>query len=520
MLLLNLIKKNKFLLFLIVLLMPSVIFLFQKGYFQSDDGEWMVIRFSSFFQSLREGQFPVRFLSRLNYGYGYPVADFLYPGFMYLGVPIHLLGVSFVNTIKIILGSSMVLSGVFTFLWLKKLFNQESAFFGSLFYVYAPYHLYDLTRRGSVGEVLALSVLPFILWQIERQSIFWIAIGIGFLVLSHNTLAFLFLPLIVLYMMLSVYVLKERKSILIRYLLALVLGFGMSGFFIIPAAYDLKFTAFSKTSVSDWKNYFADINLIGYITIFVLLWTLYLFISKKARLKEHRLTVLMLIVGIISIFLSLSQSSFLWNIFPVSFIQFPFRVLSLTIVSGAFLVAFIISQASKRNGLLLGVVIIIATVILSREYLFPTEFFNKNEGFYTTNEATTTVKDEYMPIWVKDKPNKHPESKIELIEGNAKISNVLFNSNRTSFDTNSEGSSKVQINTVYYPGWKVFLNGRNITPNYKENGLITIDVSEGKSNVIVKFGETPLRMFFNIISLISVLFLFLYCFRLGKNEKD
>src|SRR2546421_9202065 len=40
--------------------------------------------------SLRHGQFPVRFLPRLNHGYGYPVADFLYPLFMYIGVPLYM----------------------------------------------------------------------------------------------------------------------------------------------------------------------------------------------------------------------------------------------------------------------------------------------------------------------------------------------------------------------------------------------------------------------------------------------
>lgn len=518
MFLLNLIKRNKFLLFLIVLTIPSIIFLFQNGYFQSDDGEWMVIRFSSFFQALREGQIPVRFLSRLNYGYGYPVADFLYPGFMYLGVPIHLLGFNFVNTVKIILGLSMILSGVFTFFWLKKLFNQESAFFGSLFYIYAPYHLYDLTRRGSVGEVLALVVLPFILWQIERKSVFWMAVGIGFLILSHNILGFLFLSLVVLYASLSLYVSKSKRSLAKKYLIAIVLGVGLSTFFIIPGIYDLKYTTFSKTTVSDWKGYFASINLIGYTTIFVFLCTLYLFISKKVNQKEHRLTVLLFLVGISSTFLSSSLSSGIWNILPVSFIQFPFRFLSLTIVSGAFLVAFIISQVSKKNGLLIGVTTIIATVILSREYLFPTEFFNKNEWFYTTNEATTTVKDEYMPIWLKNKPSEHPKDKIEVIEGMAEISNIKINSNEITFNISSQENSKIQINTVYFPGWRASLNGKRASLDYKENGLIMLNIPSGESRMVVKFGETPLRIISDIISVLSFGLLLIYNLRLKRNE--
>ncbi|MBI5019227.1 hypothetical protein HZB58_03065 [Candidatus Gottesmanbacteria bacterium] len=53
--------------------------LMRPGFFVSDDGEWMIIRLSAFYQSLADGQFPVRYLGRLNNSYGYPVANFLYP---------------------------------------------------------------------------------------------------------------------------------------------------------------------------------------------------------------------------------------------------------------------------------------------------------------------------------------------------------------------------------------------------------------------------------------------------------
>src|SRR3989344_3219366 len=79
-------KKYLPIVILLLLMIPSIWFLLLPGFFESDDGEWMIIRFSAFYQALADGQFPVRFLGRLNNGYGYPVADFLYPGFMYLGI--------------------------------------------------------------------------------------------------------------------------------------------------------------------------------------------------------------------------------------------------------------------------------------------------------------------------------------------------------------------------------------------------------------------------------------------------
>ena len=117
-------KNKSFLAIIIVFLLslPSIFPLFKKGFFVTDDGEWMIIRFSAFHQALRDGELPLRFLGRLNQEFGYPVTTFLYPGYLYVAEPFHLIGFSFVDSIKIVLGLSMILSAIFTYLWLRKFF--------------------------------------------------------------------------------------------------------------------------------------------------------------------------------------------------------------------------------------------------------------------------------------------------------------------------------------------------------------------------------------------------------------
>jgi hypothetical protein len=170
----------------------SIIPLLHPGFFVTDDGEWIIIRLSAFHQALASGQFPVRWLGRLDFAYGYPVANFLYPGVLYLGELIHLFHISFVNSTKILIGISLLGSGVCSFLWLKKFFTPIIACMGALFFLFSPYHLYDIYTRGSIGEAVALFVVVFVLWQIERKSVLFSATGIGFLILSHNTLAAFF----------------------------------------------------------------------------------------------------------------------------------------------------------------------------------------------------------------------------------------------------------------------------------------------------------------------------------------
>src|SRR3989337_4065811 len=104
---------------------------FRKGYFETHDGEWMIIRFSAFHQTLSSGQFPVRFVDRLNNNYGYPVLNFLYPLPFYFAEIPKVLGFGFVDSVKIIFVFSTV-SSVVTMYWaLSQVFDKRAGFAGA-----------------------------------------------------------------------------------------------------------------------------------------------------------------------------------------------------------------------------------------------------------------------------------------------------------------------------------------------------------------------------------------------------
>jgi hypothetical protein len=432
---------------------------------------------------------------------------------MYLAVPFKAVGLSFIDTIKVIFAISVLTSGLFTYLWLRKIFSVIPSFFGTLFFVYAPYHIYDLTRRGSAGELLSLAVAPFVLWQAERKSVLFTAIGIFLLILSHNSLSVLFLALILCYMFLSIYTNKKNKELLRIYLLSVIAGLASSAFFWIPALFELRYTVFNDTKISEFSNYFADINLI-IPTALLLIVSSPFFIIRKNLFKEHPKLFLMFAFGLVSIFLSTFLSKYLWEILPVAFVQFPFRFLSLAIVVGGFLLAFCIANLPKKYRLVGGLVSIAVAAVFAKDYMYPVRFQNEPESLYATNEATTTVKDEYMPIWVLEKPTKHYEEKIAIISGEGNYSNLNFNSKFLSFDYVSSSPSIVQVSTIYYPGWTATSNGQEKAIFYdNKKGLIQLKLTEGNQKIRLEFSETPVRLFADLISVSGFLFIFLYTFR-------
>lgn len=512
--------KSKLLLFSLILLfsLPSIFPLLHAGFFQTDDGEWMVIRFSAFYQAFADGQFPVRWLGRLNYEYGYPVATFLYPGFMYLGIPIKFIGFGFVDTIKIILDISMLGSAIFSYLWLRRFFGAFAAVIGALVYLYAPYHLYDLYVRGSVGEILVLAIVPFILWQIERKNIFWGSIGIGILILSHNSLALLFLPLILLYMLLGIYIaVKNGKELVRQYITILVFGIGLAAFFWIPAIYDLQYTVFSQIKISEWQKYFAfdQTKFLGYLIVLYLAAMLIFARTVRAYLEKtterlRSLFLLFIISTLISLFLNHSVSGLVWQLLPISFIQFPFRLLSIEILGVSFIATFLISFLSGRKQYIASAVLFLLLVFPSVFFLKPLQFFDKGEGFYATNMDTTTVKNEYMPKWVKEPPTQRPEQKVEIIKGEGAIHNINFDNEQITFTANLVKDAVIRVNAIYWPGWKGYINGKEVGVNFEnKKGVMEFPAGIGNHFVAFSLHETAVRMFANFISVVSLLFLVL-----------
>lgn len=503
------IKKHILPLIIIFLLsLPGIWSLLSSGFFQTDDADWMIIRFSAFHQALSDGQFPVRFLGRLNHEYGYPVTNFVYPGFMYLGEVIKILGFGFIDVIKITLGITLIESGIFTYLWLSKFFGKASAYMGALVYMYFPYHLFDMYTRGSVGEVLGLAIVPFILWQMERRSIFFSSIGIAGLVLAHNTLAFLFMPLLFAYGIVDIYAGKKKRDLFGMYFWTFILGIGMASFFWIPAIFDLHHTIFSKVTIAKFDEYFAPLPLIGTGTIVIFLLIPVLFFVKKIRIVKHRLTLLLYIFGVASIILASSLGSPIWYILPASFIQFPFRLLSITILSTAFLSAFIVDQFRDKKQIGVVVILTVLFIFSAVPYIKPKVFIERIDAYYATNEATTTVANEYMPSWVKKIPDQRPPSPVEVLKGEANIQNVVKNSRIIRFDVQVFKNTELQINTLYFPGWFAWVNGKEYRlQTYNPHGAMIMKLSPGNNEVILEWKETPLRLLADGLSLFAFLVL-------------
>jgi len=159
--------------------------------------------------------------------------------------------------------------------------------------------------------------------------------------------------------------------------------------------------------------------------------------------------------------------------------------------------------------------------ITSESFLTPKAFFDKGEGYYYTNDATTTVQNEYMPRWVKSPPTQAPNQRVEVIKGQAEVTNKVSNNKQIAFTVSANKDSTLQVNTIYWPGWKVRVDDKNAVIQYKNtNGLMNISIPFGAHSVLFSFGEDTLELIADGISIVAFIALLSFCIASRKKPTE
>lgn len=508
---------------LLILLILSLLALwpfFKKGYFESHDGEWMVIRFSAFHQALVSGQLPVRYVERLNNNYGYPVANFLYPLPFYLAEFPKLAGLGFVNSIKIVFIISTIFSSLAMFWALSQIFKRYAALAGALIYLFIPYRFVDLYVRGSLGENLAFAFVPLVagcifkIAQGERIYAPILSIATGLLILSHNVIAILFLPFFII---MSAILARNMRLITS----SLILGVLTSAFFALPAIYDLKFVRLSQIKVSEIANHLVDFPKliipswgygpnpnsaggmsvqIGIVAAIIVISAIVLLIKNKSK---NSLVAYFLVVFVLIFLANTKLSLAIWQIIPAAdVIQFPWRMHSILIFITAYLAAYLI-ESSKSKALLASLVII-AAITSTITYIRPALYVNRSDAYYSTNEDTTNVRDEYLPLWAKVKPANRPAEKLELL-GEGLITEKSIGHLKYAANVESSANTTLQVNTIYFPNFIAKIDGNPAQVDYDNDfGLINVSLPEGSHEVIINYTRSPVHLYSEITSLIAL----------------
>lgn len=522
---------------------------FAPGFPGSDDGLWAPVRLGSMYRELfREHQFPVRWSGDLNYGYGYPLFHFSYPGLYYLAALFVPFDFGLANIIKgsFILGTLLATFGIYSLIFqLTK--SRLLGLAGVLLYLGSPSLSTNLYLRGSVGEIFAAGLFPWLIlltYQTIRSSqklyICALAILLGFFITVHNTTALLSLPFLLIFGFATALAqVTHAKSPLFRihllflhlrrFLLALVLGLMLAAFFWLPAIIEVQATKISLnplTYIHEWfvqpsktlfYPFFSDAgpdNLDNYhLSIGIIHTSLLIFAIFAIRNWYQRYHYLTLAGIFLAVIFLMPQSLILWQHLPLlKSIDFPWRLLApISVVLSVALPLAFIGKYSRTFLFSLSLV----AFLLAIPWMHKKDTVFLPDSTYATNPATATANNEYLYRTMPNAPQNAPALRYPQ-ELATQILPEIQDSTSKKYQIQLTNAQEVVFAYMYFPGWQAYLDGNKIPILFAPEGQLRVSLPAGSAVLEFKFERTPIRILAEVISVASFSALVLIAYRALK----
>lgn len=530
--------KHWFLYLLSILLVSywAIQALFTPGYFPMHD-DTQIARVIVMGNALRDGQFPVRWVSDLGYGYGYPLFNFYGPLPYYFGGILYALGVSALVATKLMFGIGIVSAGITTFFLARRMLGNSGGILAAALTVYAPYHAVQVYVRGAVGEYWAVAFLPLVLAGVMYRSIIVGGIGLALVILSHTILGFITVLFYVVFFIIYWVVQYVRKrwdyAHMKRLLLMLGLGLGISAFFWLPALFEMRFTNVSgqTSATADFRDHFVCLSQLwdspwgfggsvkgcldglsyklGKFSIILVLATIVGWFIYRKHPSWHRFFPLL--VGVVlSLFFLVSLSQPIWEFMaPFAYIQYPWRFLSFVMIYMSLVAAHTVLLLPGKIFRAFIVSVCIAILLWGNAKLFQPQYVHPaaSAQFEQPDDLrwrVSKISDEYLPAnFVK--PEVSDAIVRDFVSGipGQSIEHQIEKSQYIKFFINIPEDSTIALNRVFFPGWHYYLNEKEVTPRVVD-AIPYLSIPQGRQAVELKWFDTPIRFVANVMSLVTL----------------
>jgi hypothetical protein len=543
--------KNKSLFAIVVVIalsIPMIIPFFMSGFFSFHD-DTQVPRVYLMWNSLSDGMFPVRWVTDLGYGYGYPIFNFYAPFPYYVGAIFNFVLQDSLLATKAMFVIALIGSGISMYFLAQKFFGKLPAITAAVVYMYFPYHAVNTYVRGNISELYSYVFIPlfflawFGLYYAQKKSEYYlygivISVSYALIVISHNLSAYMTAFFALLLFIPSVILVKHKKSFLTYLIAGGVLACLLSAFYWIPVITEMKYTDVNSQlgGGSNVFDHFICINqfwnspwgytgsvpgcidgmtfrlgkgniLVGIVSLVIAFY--YVFFRKRKEI----FIVLSAIVGIfISLFMMTEYSTLVWKVIPgIEYLQFPWRFLNYFALFLAFIVGSAVYYSGKLHKYFLYAFFtctVLLTIFINGKLFLPQEIFPRDTSFYTNREyigyEVTKKSDEYLPagFLVLDNSSQIPSSIVSQTE-QISVKVTEEKSHFFSAEITAENEVRALINISYFPAWRVFINGEEQEVKKEIRGFSVV-IPQGNSQVDIKYIQTTPQKLGNSLSLLGL----------------
>src|SRR5215472_12827073 len=495
----------------------------------------------------KEGIIYPRWTEWANYGFGEPRFLFYPPLSWMLGAALSLvLPGNAVPGAFIVLAQT--LGGMSMFALARRFLSRGPSVFAAASYAANPYALLIVYMRSDFAEELAAVFLPLLLlaalqigglienrWQYRRWAIAIFALLFAAVWLSNAPAGVMATYSMAL---LFAWATGRRKSFgpLWRGAAGFALGFGLTSFYLLPAAYEQRWVNIAQalsSGLQPSQNFLytqindPEHNLFNWIasTLAVLLMVMTGIAAQTARRsaqngepegKRKELWQALLLLSAAATILMLRPSAILWAHLPkLQFVQFPWRWMGILAVPYAYFGGAVVAR--KTASRIWACIVLIAVAGAGWGMVHKTwwdsddipslqESINNDRGFEGTDEYDPAGDDHY------NLPQNAPRLQILPIEDSearppkAEIRTERWTSEERDLSVTSSQPAMLALRLLDYPGWHVSVNGKAVAPGHAESTTqMVFRLSPGVTRIAVSFVRTPDRIYGYILSSVSIL---------------
>lgn len=527
--------------------------LFQHHLTAGDDTYFHLFRFVHLDALFQNNIWYSRWLPKLVYGYGYPLFNYYAPASYYLAYLPRLFGLTLPLTLLIGYITTFVIQALGTFLWARRLLGAQIALLVVAAVVFSPYTLINAVHRGAFAECMALALMPFTFWLLERcihigsrRDIAGFVGVTSVLILTHNITALITIPTLVCYTL--IFGRKAAGKSLSHLLGYLALAIGCATWFWLPALRETDFVQiglltepvsfhytrhFLTLSEIFSTPFFYDAYIINqerfyslHLPVAILAFIGLLGVAKLRTSLQRTVVLASGLIIMVTIFLMLPYAIWFWEQLPlIKFLQFPWRFLGLTTQYLALLAGFG-TRVIWRKLSFSPIPILISLIAI---WSIPWGLSNNQDRISVWEEVTivdsamftakksgygTTSMGEFTPIGVAEFPPFqgvatafNPERlTVRSLPAGSQIVSAAYTDLTYDIVVDLPEQTNLVFDTFYFPGWQVWVDEQRvpIRPT-APHGLISFPVPAGEHEVVVNFGTTPLRRIAVAVSIGSLI---------------
>ena len=513
----------------------------------------------------RDGILFPRWTDGANHGFGeprfifYPPISWMFGAALGLVIPWKL-----VPAVFIVL--TQILAGICSFALGRRLFLPRGAMICAVCYAANPYALLIVYMRSDFAEQLALAFFPLLFLattevlglldsppRSARRSIVFMAIMFAVVWLTNAPAGVVASYSLVMLLAWTTLTQKTWRPLL-HGGAALALGFGLAGFYLLPAAYEQRWVNISLALASGLQpsqnflyrviadaehNAFNRIASHAAVLMIVLTGVFAAWSFPRDRSTAGPLTKSLwkafIALSVTAAFLMTPISNIFWMALPkLRFVQFPWRWMSILAIPCAVFISAAIVQKRMRGyratstiAALLAVLACTATYMVrhtwwdSEDVPVLLETLQNDQGFEGVDEYDPLGDDHSLLPEKSARVTLTPPEAERGLKSPAGVTVQRWTAERKEILITTREPSVLKLRLLDYPAWRVMVNEAvAVSEPTGETAQITVPLAAGSSLVAVRFIRTPDRSIGAVISVVSALIALLLFIRRQERDRD